>query len=59
MGTYYAKFTFTARDSCSFISCPYLSFGQNVLYFIVGNVDKNIALMWKDVLLGIIVHWVL
>jgi len=28
-------------------------FWQNVLYFIVGNIDEHFTLLWKDVLLGI------
>jgi len=38
-----------------FWHCPYVSlFWQNVLYFIVGNIDENFTLLWKDVLLGIV-----
>jgi len=29
-------------------------FWQNVLSLIVGNIDENVILLWKDVLLGIV-----
>jgi len=31
-----------------------LFFWQNVLSLIVGNIDENVILLWKDVLLGIV-----
>ncbi len=32
----------------------YFFFWRNVLEFIADNVDKNVTLQWKDVLLGIV-----